>query len=287
MAGTTSGTPRVRALGDALREAREAVGLGVRELGRRIGMPHSTLSRYELGQRSPSPEDVATILAAVGIDDRRREELLALAREPEKTQWLSVGMTEQQRQLAALLNFERSAKRIVDVAPLLVPGLLQTADYARAIMSEGGVSEEEIDTRVAVRLGRRDALERKEPVSMVALIGMSVLQQDIGGPAVMLDQLRHLLRMAVLPNVEIRIIPTHSRWNPSLEGPFLLVEPMDDETSAVVHLENRRSALLMHEEVDVNAYREGVEKVLRVALTSEESLTVIKREAENQERAIE
>lgn len=280
---TSRSTPRSRALGAALREAREAAGYGVRQLAKMLDMPHATLSRWETGSRSPQPEDVATVLQAVGVNGDRRQEILDLAREPDRSHWLSMGMTEQQRQLATLLDYERTAATITDVSPLLIPGLLQAGDYARAIMRESAVPEPEIETRVAVRLGRRDALTRRDPARLLALVGEAALRADIGGPLVMLDQLRHLQRTAEIPTVEIRAIPIHSRWTPALEGPFVVVVPADGD-NPVVHIETRTSGLFLHEKDDVRPYIEATEMVLRVAMSAEETAELIAREAKRIER---
>jgi transcriptional regulator with XRE-family HTH domain len=280
--GTNRGTPKAKALGTELRKAREDAGFGQRELADKIGISHSTLSRYENGSRSPEPESLATILGAIGVSAEKREDLLELSREPDRTNWLSVGRTEQQRQLGTLLDYEAEATVITNVSPLLVPGLLQTGDYARAIMEEGGVPAEEISTRVSVRLGRRDALTRKDPAHLRAVTGEAVLRQNIGGPQVMLEQLQYLARMAGLPNVEIRVIPMKCGWHPGHDGPFNLVEFAD--RTPVVHLENRRAGLFFHEEEDTAVYVDAAEKVLRAALSPEDSAQLIDEITNEHER---
>jgi transcriptional regulator with XRE-family HTH domain len=275
-------TPKARRLGAALREARIECGLGVRELANRLGKDHSLVSRYERGHRAPKPEDVATILGILGVNGDRREEILALARGTDDRRWLAVTLPELQQQLAALIDFEREATAIVDIAPLLIPGLLQTSAYSRAIMTRAEVPASEISTRVAVRIGRRDVLDREAPVQFTALIGEPVLRQRVGSPAVMAEQLRHLLRVAEAPNVDLRVIPGDSDWHPGLEGPFSLMD--FEEESPIVHLENRRSALFLHEEDDVAAYREAVAMVLREAMSRPDSSVLIAREAEQIER---
>ncbi|MGX7828978.1 helix-turn-helix domain-containing protein [Actinokineospora sp. 24-640] len=287
MVVTRGVTPRNKALGEALRKAREDGKLGLRELARRLDMDHSLLSRFESGQRTPRTEDVASILTAIGVTGPVREELMDFAREPERAQWLGVGMTEQQRQLATLLDYERQAASIINVSPLLVPGLLQTSDYARAIMRSGRVPEGEIETRVAVRLGRRDTLTRRDPARLLALIGEQVLLQRIGGPAVMAEQVHHLAEAAQASNIDIRVLPLDCAWHPGLEGPWKLVEPREDsDLSPVVHLESRRSGVFLHRSQDVDAYSEGVERVLSEALTSAESAEVIAREADRWKREL-
>jgi transcriptional regulator with XRE-family HTH domain len=264
MAGTT-GTPKARALGARLREKRTTAGYSVRGLAEQMGISHSALSRWETGARSPQPEDVASVLGALGVNGDERAELLELARGSDDPHWLSVRSAGRERQMAALLDFERTATQITDVSPLLIPGLLQTADYARAIMVAGGVPASQIETRVAVRVGRREVLTRRDPVRLLALIGAAALRQEIGGRSVALDQLHHLSKFATLPNVDLRVVTATAGWSPALEGPFVLVD--SDHQSPIVHLENRRAGLFFHEPDDVNAYREAVDRVKEVAMS--------------------
>lgn len=270
MAGTT---PKARALGAELRTAREAAGIGLRQLAEQLETSHATVSRWESGQRAPKPEDVTAYLAKVGGNAEQREQLAELARNPDGSHWLSVGMPEQHRQLAALLEIEREATKIVTVSPLLIPGLLQTADYAREIMTTGGVPASEVDTRVAVRLGRREAITRRSPAHLQAFIGEGVLNQLIGSLDIMLDQLQMLQKYADISNVEIRVIPVRCGWHPGLEGPFDIVEFAD--RTPVVHLENRVSALFLHEDNEVQAYQSALDRVKEVAMSPSESYGLI------------
>lgn len=274
MAGNTvRTTPKARALGAELRKAREHSGLGLRAIGELLDTSHTTVSRWETGERSPKLEDVAAYLQAVQAPAEVREEILELAREPDGPHWLSIGMPEQPRQMATLLEIERDARSITSVSPLLIPGLLQTAEYTRAIMTTGGVPEDQIDLRVAVRLGRRNALTRKDPASLVAFIGESALRQDIGGREVMSDQLKELLKVGQQGNVDLRVVPIETGWHAGLEGPFSLFEI--EGRDSVVCVENRVSALYLHKPDDVAAYESALPRVEEVALGAEESTALI------------
>lgn len=284
MGGTRKGTPRARAVGAELRRTREAAGLTLRDLAEKLDIGHVTLARYETGERAASSEKVAQILGALGASEQVVDEILKLARGADSGPWLAITMPEQQRQLATLLDHERTATKITSVAPLLVPGLLQTGDYARAIMIAGEVPADQIETRVAVRVGRREALTRRNPAHLLALLGESALHQMIGGPEVMAEQLRHLLRLADLRTVDLRIVPNAVGWHHGAEGPFVLVE-FEDETP-VVHLETRASGLFLHEIEDVAVYEEAVPKVLRKAMSTGESTQLIAREAARIEETI-
>jgi transcriptional regulator with XRE-family HTH domain len=274
-------TPKARALGLALVEARQARGLDQRALAELVDIHHSTLSRYETGQRNPTTETVAQILATLGVNGERLQEIVALARGTDEP-WLALTLPEQQRQLGTLLDLECKATTITDVSPLLVPGLLQTIDYARAIMIESEVPADQIETRVRVRIGRREVLTRRNPVHLTALIGESALRQMIGGPQVMADQLRYLLDVAKLPTVDLRAIPGDRGWHPGLEGPFVVVELA--EGGPVVHFELRESGLFLHEDPDVAAYQEAARKVFRAAMSPTETVGLIASEAKRIER---
>jgi hypothetical protein len=229
----------------------------------------------------PKPENVDAILEACGVSGDERDELMSIARGGERGPWLAISMPEQQRQLAELLEREQDAVRIETVAPLLVPGLLQTREYAEAIMVAGGVPAGEIQMRVAVRMGRREALTREQPTHLQALLGEPVLHRMIGGPEVMARQLRHLVKAADLPNIEIRIVPFERDWDPSLEGMFVICRSADE--SMVVHLETRASGLFLHEPDDVAVYEDGFGRTLHEALGPAESLALIEGQAERLE----
>jgi transcriptional regulator with XRE-family HTH domain len=268
-----SPTPRALRLGTALREARDAVGMGQRELAKLVGIHHTILSKIENGHRVPSTEQTAMMLAYLHVQGDRADTIIELARDTSAPLWLAVTLPEQHHQMEALLDFERNAKTITEVSPLLVPGLLQTTNYIRAIMSIA-VSQKEVETRTAVRIGRREALIREDsPVEFTALISEASLHQIIGDTQIMIEQLNHLLKMADRPNIDLRVVPFSSGWHPGLEGAFTLIEP--EEGEPIVHLENRRSGLFLHMPTDISLYREAAEWERRVAMSPEVSAALI------------
>jgi transcriptional regulator with XRE-family HTH domain len=266
-------TPKGRALGIALRKARKERNVTLRELGERIGRHSGEISRWENGERPLTPERVAQILAALGINGDRYQDIVSLAYDTKNPPWVATTLPEREQQLSALIDFEQTAKQITAVSPLLVPGLLQTSDYIRSIMVSGKVPPNELPTRVAVRIGRRDAITRTDPVRFVALIGEAVLHQIVGDRAVMIEQLRHLLDMSQLSNVDVRIIPFNTGWHPALEGSFTIIE--SKHSTPIVQLANRRSTLFVHEDDDIEAYKQAVDQLHSVALSPEESSRLV------------
>lgn len=272
-------TTKAMALGRKLKSVREATGTSQRALAKRLGVDSGTMSRAESGERPPDVELTAAILGALGVTGARRDEIMALARDDTTsgTAWVAVGMPEQRVQLDALLQLEQMACEIVDVSPLVVPGLLQVSGYTRGIMRAGAVPKTEIETRVAIRMGRRDVLTRANPVRFTALIGERVFRQRIGGPEVMREQLDHLLRMSRADNVEIRAFPIDADWHDALDGAFTILTIGPGE--AVVHLENRASGVFVQEPEDVAAFQSAVERVLGVSMSADRTAELIERMA--------
>lgn len=267
-------SPRARALGRALRDARVGQELGLREFAKSLGRDPSLLSRWETGDRTPPPTDVAQILGHLRITGARYNEILELAQSVDEPMWLATTLPEQRVQLAALIDFERTATVITDISPLLVPGLLQTSDYTRAIMSAGyAVPQDEISTRVATRVGRREILLRDYPVHLVAYLGEATLRQRLGSARVMAEQCAHLLNMAALPNVTVLVVPFDAGWHPALEGASLLIEFA--AATPVVHLEVRETSMFLHSAGDVAACRQVIASLSEQAMSPEDSSVVI------------
>lgn len=265
-------TPRTRALGNALREARLEHDRGLRQFAKEVGRDPSLLSRWETGDRTPTPTDVAQILGKLGVTGEKYDEIIELAYGTDDPRWLATSLPERQAQVAALLDFERTATVITDVSPLLVPGTLQLPDYAQAIMVDGDVPEADISTRVAIRMGRREGL-RQRGTRFSALIGESALRQMIGGREIMASQMAFLLELAGWDNIEIRVIPFDSGWHPGTEGSWLLIESQDQPS--FVHVELRDSGLFLHTHRELASYRKAVSKVAARAMNAEDSLALI------------
>ncbi len=274
-------TPKGRALGSALRQARQDRDLTVRAFASQLGRDPGVLSRWETGERTPKPEQVAQILTSLGVNGDEYEEIIQLTYGANDSNWVATTLPAQRQQLAAYIDFEQNATKILEVSPLLIPGLLQTSDYIRIIMTEAEVPAGELAARVAVRIGRRDVITRNAPAQYVALIGEAALRQLLGGREVMAEQIRYLLEMTRRPNIDLRVFPFGSGWHPALEGPFHLIETGE---GTVVHLENRKSALFLHEKSDVRTYQRAAEKVLGVAMSQAESVKLIRYIANSMEK---
>lgn len=267
----TSRRALLRELGAEITHAREAAGLGVRELGRQAEISsHSRVSELESGKRLLAVDELDRILDALRVPADERERLLGLARAAEGPGQLNVGLPGINNTLAQLIDHERAAVRITDASPLLIPGLLQTSDYARAIMSDQPDSE----LRVTLRAGRRDILTRaRQPVELLALIGSEALVGAVAPPDVMRDQLRHILELGTRPNITVQVVSsTAPGYHPLLAGPFELIQFA--KAPPIVLLDHHSSSVFLWE-ADVLAYVEAAEKVRKIAMTPARSAEVI------------
>lgn len=252
-----------RELGAEIARLRKAAGLSLRQLATVTGFSDTKISFWETGDRLPSIDDLNAALDALGTSDQDRERLTHQRREADGPGLLLVGAPSVGESLAQLVDQEQTAKRITTVSSLLIPGLLQTPDYAR-VMFEGMA---DANTRVVLRMGRQTILSRKPtPVELHAIIDSEVLVRPIGAPDVMVAQLRHLLAMAQLPNITVQVISSTSRgYSPHLAGAFILIE--FPNASPIVHLEHHSASTTLWERADVNRYIEAAAQLTEKALT--------------------
>jgi transcriptional regulator with XRE-family HTH domain len=268
----TSRSAVVRELGVELRQARESAGLGQRALAQRADISaHSRISEAESGKRLLSVDELERIFDALGVSTDERDRLLGLARSAKGPGQLNIGSASIARALTELIDHEQHATRITNVSPLLIPGLLQTSDYARAIVGD----KPDAETRVKLRAGRRDILTRRNPVELIAVIDSEALVRPIAPPDVMTDQLRHIRSLAELPNVTIQVVSsTRPGYHPMLAGPFELIEFA--KAGPIVHLEHRRSSVSLWQDDEVASYVEAADYLRHeVAMTAEQSTEVI------------
>jgi transcriptional regulator with XRE-family HTH domain len=263
-------------IADELRKLR-GTHVSLRELARRTGIHHTSLGRYESGRLTPSVEHLAKILDELDVKDPERERLLALVRRDSPGQ-LFAGVPSSGRQLAQLIGYERAAARITDVSPLRLPGLLQTPDYARAVLGEGP----DIDRRVNMRVERAEILTRAaHPVELHALIDSTVLTRPIASPAVMREQLRHILQLTSLPTITVQVVPADMPGrSPHHAGPFIVIEFAD--ATPIVHLEHYRSSGFLWDSEDVRSYLAAADEITSRAMTPEHSSEVIAEIAETE-----
>ncbi|TCP53980.1 helix-turn-helix protein [Tamaricihabitans halophyticus] len=258
------GTARLRGLAAELIDARLEANLNTRDAAKAIGVSAATLNRMENGNRAVSPEDVAALLAVYGVTGLERERVLDLARKATQPGWWEITSGSLPEELPALITFEAEATRIVHAAMLRIPGLLQTAEYTRAVMTTTGVPDEEANTRVSARLGRQAILSKAQPPQYTAIIDEAALRRPIGTTGLMIGQLRKLIASAQQPNIDVRVIPFAHGAHTGLDGSYVLMEFA--RARDIVHLEHKRSSAFVDQPEDVAPFHEATDTLLRAAL---------------------
>lgn len=271
MAKGPAGSPKARNLGAELRTLREQAEVSANSLAQKMGVARPRLQRWETGQTVPAPNEVAGYLALIGAANDERDRVLELAEGVDAGNWTTDDTSGARTELTTLIDCERTCVEMVNVAPLLIPGLLQTDDYIRAVMGDLG----DLENRVTMRLGRQNIITRRRNAPhLTVFVSEGVLREPIGGPSVMADQLRHIVDMAERDNVTVRAIRSGARTvHAAHAGPFVLFR--FPKASPIVHLEHYGSPSFLYKDKDVVRY-EHADKLLRdVAISEPETLSLV------------
>ncbi|MFC4067017.1 helix-turn-helix domain-containing protein [Actinoplanes subglobosus] len=251
-------------LGSQLRKLRESKGITREAAGYEIRASGSKISRMELGRVSFKERDVADLLTMYGVSDSaERDALIGLARQANNPGWWQHFGDVLPTWFQAYLGLEAAASLIRTYEIQFVPGLLQTPDYARAVIMLGhaGASSEEINRRVDVRLQRQQILTRSGGPQLWAVIDEAVLRRPIGGIDVMRAQIESLIEASKLPGVRLQIIPFLAGGHAAAGGPFAILRFPEPELPDVVYVEQLTSAIYLDKREDVDHYAMAMERV--------------------------
>jgi transcriptional regulator with XRE-family HTH domain len=275
---TRTPTRRRPRLGAELRRLREEAGLTIDRVAEALECSPSKVSRIETGQVSATPRDVRDILALYRVAEAEREAMVQIAREARQRGWWQK-FVDVPDGVPAYVGLETAATSIDVYMSLIVPALLQTADYARAVI--GAVRPElpapEIDRRVELRLRRQELLDRERPPALRVLLDDTVLRRPVGGPAVMAAQRRRLLEDSARPSVTVQVLPVETGAHAGMDGPFTIFGFPAAAERDVVALDSAADALYLENPDDLRRYRRVFELLLPAALSPEASATLIDR----------
>src|SRR4051812_18708661 len=251
-------------LGAHLRRLREAQGVTREEAGWEIRSSDSKISRMELGRVGFKERDVADLLTLYGVDDHEeRERLLALAKEANTQGWWHRFGDVLPSWLHSYLGLEAAAAVIRTYEVQFVPGLLQTTDYARAVILLGheNARYEEVERRVGLRIARQQLLHREHAPLLWAVVDEAALRRPIGGAKVMQAQLEALIEATKLPSVRLQVIPFQAGGHAAAGGSFTLLRFPDTDLPDVVFVEQLTSALYLDKRDDVDQYTAAMERL--------------------------
>lgn len=250
------------------------------EVADRLLVSQSKISRLENGRRSISQRDVRDLCGVYEVEDRRIvESLMQMAKESRQQGWWhAFGDIP----YSVYIGLETDAASLRVYESLIVPGLLQTRDYAQAVI-EGMWPEatpSEIEKRIQIRLKRQDRLtDTRNPLRFWAVIDEALLRRVVGSPHVMVDQLEHLADLSLQPHVTLQVLPYSVGAHPGMYGKFAILEFQDAGDASVVYLEGVTSDLYLEKANDVQSYAVMYEHLRAEALNPEQSRAFIRQVA--------
>jgi transcriptional regulator with XRE-family HTH domain len=271
---TGSPTVRRRELGALLRALRTEHGLTVDQVAGELLCSPSKLSRMETGQRGATARDIRDLCQIYGVTDPAQvSQLTRLAAAGKRQGWWQGYELDY---FATYVGLEEEAVALSYYQSSVVPGLLQTPAYVRAIheMSVPPISRERIDQLIKVRLTRQELLTRNPPLQLAIILDEAALHRQVGGPLVMKEQLERLAEAAAWPNVKVQVIPFAVGAHAALESTFNILD-FEHPTPSLVYVEGLIGFMYLERPQDLARYRAVFEQLSTKALTPQESIELI------------
>ncbi|MEH0421620.1 helix-turn-helix domain-containing protein [Streptomyces sp. B21-083] len=271
---------RRRKLGAELRALRARAGLTSGQAARLVGWHQSKVSRIETGASGVKSADVRLLLDAYAVPEgESRELLLVLAgtEDGDRNHWWHAYRGVLPPAYRDFISLESQAGTMRTLETSVVPGLLQTREYARAVTRAAvdGLEEKRLDALVEVRLARQDVLRSDRPLTLSAVLDEAVLRREVGGPEVMTRQLERLMEATRLPQVRLQILPFTAGAYIGITGPFVIFSFPSTSDLDVVVLDQMMSSLYLERKEDLRAYSEAFNTLQIHALSPEDSLDFI------------
>ncbi|MGW1953957.1 helix-turn-helix domain-containing protein [Streptomyces sp. NPDC001920] len=272
MASNVNPTVRRRRLGQELRRLRELKGMTAEEVAERLLVSQSKISRLENGRRSISQRDVRDLCGVYEVEDHRIvDSLMQMAKDSRQQGWWhSFGDIP----YSVYIGLETDAASLRVYDPQVVPGLLQTKQYAEALIA-GALPETastEIEKRVQVRMRRQERISTEEnPLRLWTVLDEAALRRVVGNKSLMRDQLEQLVEQSQLPHVTVQVIPFEMGAHPGLNGQYAILEFPDAADSSVVYIEGVTSDLYLEKANDVQKYSVMYEHLRAQALNVDQS----------------
>ncbi|GAA3638106.1 helix-turn-helix domain-containing protein [Streptomyces chitinivorans] len=273
-------TVRRRRLGAELRSLREGLKYTTETVARNFGWHNAKVSRIETGRTAAKQGDVEALLDFYGVQDEpKRQALLRLARDGGQRGWWQRYTDVLTPVYADFISLEADAKAVQTYECGFVPGLFQTAAYAREIISALNMTEapEEVNRLVEVRQARQSVLTQPSSPEVWAVVNESALRTRIADrPQIMRDQLQRLLDLSELPNVTLQVMASMAGPHPGLSGAFTVLSFPESQDHDVVLLEHLTNSLYIEERPEVERYSAAFRRIVADALSRDASLRLIR-----------
>jgi Domain of unknown function (DUF5753)/Helix-turn-helix domain len=281
MAEPAPGSVTVRRMivGAHLRQLREAKGITRADAGYMIRASESKMSRLELGRVAFKERDVLDLLVYYGVTDpEQRDQVLGLVREANRTSWWRDYDDVMPQYFQNYIGLEEAASTLRTYEIHFVPGLLQTPEYARAVLSSTvpPLTGRDLERGVALRLARQQVLERDDPLTVWAVVDEAALRRRVGDSETYRTQLDHLLELAERPRISVQVLPTQTGLHVG-GGPFSILRFTDPGLPDVVYVEGLVGASYVDKPEHVERYAEVMNRLSIKSLTPEDSLAFIRK----------
>jgi transcriptional regulator with XRE-family HTH domain len=270
-------TVRRRRLSGELRRLRQRSELTGEKVADRFGWSVAKVSRVETGRTGISQKDLRDLLDLYGVKGEKREALLSLARESRKKGWWDAYADSLPTEYATYISLESEAGSIHSFCPQVVPGLLQTEDYARSVIRSAMLnsSPPEVAGLVEARMERQGILTRLDPLQLWVIIDEAVLHRQVGGPEVMSGQYERLIECAEQPNITIQVLPFAAGSHTATACAFAILIFREKYDPDVVYVETMTSSLYVEKEMELYRYTLAFDHLRAVALGPDDSVAKI------------
>jgi transcriptional regulator with XRE-family HTH domain len=262
-----------------LRKLREAANMRIEDVAHQLECSMSRVSRIETGRSVARLRDVRDMLEIYGVvDEEERERLLGVAKEAQEKGWWSSYEGALPAGLDTYVGFEEAASSVRIYQNSVVTGLLQTEEYARALVESSlhNTDAEEMERLVQLRMRRQQLLTRPEdPLELWAILDEAILHRPVGGNSIMRAQLMHLLDAADMPNVTIQVLPFARGAHAGLDGPFTIIAFPDPTDLDVIYVPGTVCNVLLEREKDIRRHVVSFDHLRAEALPPDESASLI------------
>jgi transcriptional regulator with XRE-family HTH domain len=270
-------TVRLRRLAAELRRLRAATELSRESVSEQTGINGTTLYRIETARTRPQARTLMALLDLYEVGKEPREHLLLLSKESAQQGWLRPYHEDLPEEYTAYISFEAEAAGVRNYESLYIPGLLQTEEYARAVICGGlpMATQDEVEHRVQARMERQQVLTKSDALRLWAIVDEAALTRLVGGTEVMHAQLSHLVEAVTEPHVTMQVIPFSKGAHAGMPGAFVLMDFKDPLDTDLIYIDNMAGDLFLESPADVSRYTMIFDTLRAVALSPDDSTTLI------------
>jgi transcriptional regulator with XRE-family HTH domain len=270
-------TVRLRRLAAELRRLRKVADLTRDDVSEHTGINNATLYRIETARARPQMRTLTSLLHLYEVDQEQRGYLTALCRDATTQGWLRPYHSELPEEYTAYISFEDEAQSARNYESLFMPGLLQTEDYARAVIRGvlPSATDDEVEDRVRARTERQGVLTKTAPLKLWAVVDEAALRRVVGGRDVMCGQLDHLAKTVKAPNITLQVISFEAGAHPGMPGQFIVLDFADPMDTDLIYIDSMAGDLFLESDAEIARCRAVFDHLVAVALSPNDSAALV------------